>query len=188
MENPTQPTSPDQALPPQAAPKKKTGLLIGLLIGAAALIAIAAIVLMSVLGGSKVKSYDELKTEITRIAQANNLEHCHNVDDTLLAESLNESFGEDRDKLDGVLICSTADFSSVEALASLALDEAPQMVIGFYSKETGNIQNTANLDDFGTEAWAVGDDQWAVIGITAGDTAIKDTIIKDLKAKDLVQP
>lgn len=173
----------------QEPAKKKTGLIIGLVIAAAVLIAIIALVLTTVLGGSKVKSYDDLKTEVTRISQANGLQHCHNVEDTLLADSMKEEFGEDMDKIEGMVICSTTDFSSLEALASMSLDEEPQLVMGAYAAEGQSADENAIAQDFNSNnsagGWMVGEGRWAVFGVTDGDTAIKDALMDELKGKDL---
>lgn len=174
----------------QEPAKKKTGLIIGLVIAAAVLIAIIALVLTMVLGGSKVKSYDELKTEVTRISQANGLQHCHNVEDTLMAESMKEEFGEDLDKIEGMVICSTADFSSIEALASMNPDEEPQLVMGAYAADGQSADENAIAQDFNSsnsaDGWMVGEGQWVVFGVTGGDTVIKDALMDELKGKDLL--
>ncbi|MDO4898700.1 MAG: hypothetical protein Q3965_05260, partial [Rothia sp. (in: high G+C Gram-positive bacteria)] len=159
-------------VPATQEPKKNTGLLVGLGLGALLLIGlmIAGIVL---LGGSKTKTFEDLSSGMTEVGKANGMEHCYNYDDTILAETtpLKDLDGAP-DDIQG-FICSSVDLSSFLSVLGADTSEEPKLMLGFFSEGNSISEDKIgdNFNDLSDGEWALVEDRWAVF---SNNDAAKD--------------
>lgn len=169
-----------------AGPAPRRGKKIGLIVGAVVLLLLAALVAVMTLGGSKIKSYDDLKTELTALSQDNGLPYCYDLEDTFAYDGVKEEASGSMDKIQDIFICSNVDFSSPEAANEAGLDGEIQVVMGVYGKKGERMDTQDVLNDFASDSggWGVGKERWLVVGITQNST-IKDAFLEDFDGKDL---
>ena len=137
------------------------GLVLGLLIGGGvlvlAMIVVLVLFLTGVFGGGKISSAEEMRESVREYAEEKGLEHCSDLEDTVLGASSGLPEGLQTE------VCSNVDLTSMEALTQM--QETPELLMGMWSDEkSGTEELRDQLKDAPADLWARHGEQWVVVG------------------------